>query len=319
MKITQSYFNLILKNYYLFENQPKIAVAVSGGPDSMALLFLLNVWIKKNKGSLIALIVDHKIRKESGKEAKKVCDYLKKYKIRSKILNINKKNVLKKTMSEARQNRFLKMVRYCKRHKFLHLFVGHHNNDNIETFLLRKIAGSNFEGLRSMQHKIIIKGIQILRPLLSFNKLAIIRFNKSNNIEYFEDPSNDNLDYSRVAVRKFLLQESTHISNIEKDFNLIQKYYPFYKQMLFQILHKINTHTFKDKIVVNYKKFKMMEKEIKIKIIEIIYKFLMPRRNTLRYSKVIKALDFIGKKNPIATNLAGMHINKSKIFISFVL
>ena len=93
MKITQSYFNLILKDYYLFEKQPKIAVAVSGGPDSMALLFLLNVWIKKNKGSLVALIVDHKMRKDSGKEAKMVCDYLKKHKIRSKIINISKKNV----------------------------------------------------------------------------------------------------------------------------------------------------------------------------------------------------------------------------------
>ena len=319
MKITQSHFNLVLKNHYLFERQPKIAVAVSGGPDSMALLFLLNVWIKKNKGSLVALIVDHKIRKESGKEAKTVCDYLKKHKIRSKILNINKKNVLKKTMSEARQNRFLKIVRYCKKHKFLHLFVGHHNNDNIETFLLRKIAGSNFEGLRSMQHKTILKGIQILRPLLSFNKLAIIRFNKSNNIEYFEDPSNDNLDYARVAVRKFLLKESIHISNIERDFNLIQKYYPFYKKMLFQILHKINTHTLKDEIVVNYKKFTIIEKEIKIKIIEIIYKFLMPERNTLRYAKVIKALNLIEKKSSITINLAGMHIRKSNFFISFML
>ena len=319
VKITQSYFNLILKNYYLFEKQPKIAVAVSGGPDSMALLFLLNVWIKKNKGSLVALIVDHKIRKDSGKEAKTVCDYLKKHKIRSKIINISKKNVLKKTMSEARQNRFLQMARYCKKYKFLHLFVGHHNNDNIETFLLRKIAGSNFEGLRSMQHKTIINGIQILRPLLTFNKLAIIRFNKSNNIEYFEDPSNDNLDYSRVTVRKFLLQESTHINKIEKDFNLIQKYYPFYKQKLFQNFHKINTHTFNDEIVVNYKKFAMIEKEIKIKIIEIIYKFLMPRRNILRYAKVIKALDLIEKKSSITTNLAGMHINKGNFFISFML
>ena len=85
MKITQSYFNRILKNYYLFENQPKIAVAVSGGPDSMALLFLLYKWITKNQGSLVALVVDHKIRKDSGKEAKMICDYLKKYKIRSKI------------------------------------------------------------------------------------------------------------------------------------------------------------------------------------------------------------------------------------------
>ena len=63
----------------------------------------------------------------------------------------------------------------------------------------------------------------------------------------------------------------------------------------------------------------MIEKEIKIKIIEIIYKFLMPRRNSLRYAKIIKALNLIGKKSSITINLAGMHINKSKIFISFVL
>ena len=317
MKITQSYFNLILKNYYLFENQPKIAVAVSGGPDSMALLFLLNKWITKNKGSLIALVVDHKIRKDSGKEAKTICDYLKKHKIRSKILNINKKNVLKKTMNEARQNRFLQMVKYCKRYNFLHLFVGHHNNDNIETFLIRKIAGSNFEGLRCIQYKTIINGIQILRPLLTFNKLDIIRFNQSKHIEYIKDPSNDNLDYTRVAVRKFLLKESIHIQNIEKDFNLVKKYYPYYKQMLFQVFHRINTSTFKGEIVVNCKKFEKIDKEIKIKIIEIIYKFLMPKKNNLRYIKVFTALKFIGKKSSITTNLAGMNICKGEFFISF--
>ena len=319
MKITQSNFNLILKKYYLFEEQPEIAVAVSGGPDSMALLFLLNAWIKKNKGSLIALIVDHKIRKESGKDTKTTHNYLEQHKIRSKIINISKKNVLKKTMSEARQNRFLQMIKFCKRNKLLHLFVGHHKDDNIETFLLRKIAGSNFEGLRSMQHKAIINGIQILRPLLTFNKLDIIRFNKFKNIQYIKDPSNDNLEYTRVAIRKFLLQETIYIQNIEKDFNLIQKYYPIYKQMLFQIFHKINIHTFKNEIVVNYKKFEIIEKEIKIKIIEIIYKFLLPRRNILRYAKIIKALSLIEKKSSITINLAGIYISKSKYFISFML
>jgi len=319
VKITQSYFFAILKNYYLFEKNPKIAVAVSGGPDSMALLFLLNEWIKRNKGSLVALIVDHKIRKESTQETKTVCVYLKKNKIKSKILNINKKNVLKKTMSEARQNRFLQMSKYCKRYKFLHLFVGHHKDDNIETFLLRKIAGSNFEGLRCIQHKTIINGIQILRPLLTFSKSEIIRFNKTNNIEYLKDPSNDNLDYTRVVIRKFLLEEPTHIQKIEKDFALIQKYYPYYKQMLFQIFHTITTRTFKDEIVVNYNKFKIIDKEIKIKIVEIVYKFLKPKRNNLRYAKVIQALNLIGKKSSITTNLAGIHIHKSKFFISFML
>ena len=52
----------------LFENNPVIAVAVSGGPDSIALVFLLKNWIRKNKGDLIALIIDHQIRENSFKE-----------------------------------------------------------------------------------------------------------------------------------------------------------------------------------------------------------------------------------------------------------
>jgi len=74
-----------------------------------------------------------------------------------------------------------------------------------------------------------------------------------------------------------------------------------------------------DTIVKTIKQYVKDKKEIKIKIIEIIYKFLMPRRNILRYAKVIKALDLIEKKSSITTNLAGMHINKGNFFISFML
>ena len=72
MNVTQNYFNKILKKNFLFELNPKVAVAVSGGPDSMAIVFLLNKWIKKNKGSLIALIVDHQLREDSNLEAKHI-------------------------------------------------------------------------------------------------------------------------------------------------------------------------------------------------------------------------------------------------------
>ena len=58
-------FNTFLNKKILFENNPKIAAAVSGGPDSIALVFLLKKWIKKKNGRLIALIVDHQIRKNS--------------------------------------------------------------------------------------------------------------------------------------------------------------------------------------------------------------------------------------------------------------
>ena len=69
MKILQNSFNKYLNKNYFFEKKPIIAVAVSGGPDSMCLIYLLNNWINENKGRMIALIVDHKIRKESRNES----------------------------------------------------------------------------------------------------------------------------------------------------------------------------------------------------------------------------------------------------------
>ena len=75
MKLTQSNFNTILKKNFIFEKKPKIAVAVSGGPDSIALVFLLSQWIKKNNGLLFALVVDHKLRIESQQESKNVKKY----------------------------------------------------------------------------------------------------------------------------------------------------------------------------------------------------------------------------------------------------
>ena len=89
---------LIEKNLYkslnkknLFESNPSIAVAVSGGSDSIALVFLLKNWIRKNKGELIAIIVDHQIREDSLQEACFVKKYLRKYNIQSLILKIPKK------------------------------------------------------------------------------------------------------------------------------------------------------------------------------------------------------------------------------------
>ena len=229
MKITQNYFNQILKNKFLFENNPKVAVAVSGGPDSMALVFLLKRWIKKNNGMLIALIVDHQIRTQSSLEAIKVKKYLSYHNIKSKLFKVNKKDIVKKTMSEARQNRFTKLINFCKTKNIFHLFVAHHYDDNLETYLIRKIAGSNFEGLHAMQLKTNINGLQLIRPLLKFNKIDILNYNKNHNISFVKDPSNFNIKYSRIAVRDFLIRKKHYKKQIEEDFRMIQFYFPFYK------------------------------------------------------------------------------------------
>ena len=170
MTVLEERFNKLINQKFLFENKPKIAVAVSGGPDSIALAFLLKKWLKKNNGTLIALIIDHQIRKNSFEEARLVKRYLIENNIHSLILKVSKKNILKGKMSQARENRFSKITKYCKKNNIFHLFIGHHHDDNIETFFLRKIAGSNFEGLNSIQEKTIYDCIQIIRPLLNFSK-----------------------------------------------------------------------------------------------------------------------------------------------------
>ena len=73
MKLNKENFNKLLKKKYTFENKPLVAVGVSGGPDSMGLLFLIKEWNKTARGNLIALIVNHNLRKESTQEALRIC------------------------------------------------------------------------------------------------------------------------------------------------------------------------------------------------------------------------------------------------------
>ena len=129
------FFKEIDKNF-IYENKPSIAVAVSGGPDSIALVFLLKKWINKKNGNLIALIVNHRIRKNSDLESKQVKDYLDANNIDSVILNVSKKKIYKTNMSQARENRFSKIVNYCQSKKIFSIFLGHHFEDNLETFIL---------------------------------------------------------------------------------------------------------------------------------------------------------------------------------------
>ena len=317
MKITQKFFNQNLQKNYLFETSPKIAVAVSGGPDSMCLVYLLNNWIKKKKGTLIALIVDHKIRKNSLKEATYINKYLKKLKIRSKIIQVNKHNIIKKNMNEARKNRFKNLIKYCEKKNILHLFLGHHHDDNLETYLLRKIAGSNFEGLRSIQNKSLVKQLRILRPLLDFKKKDILAFNYNNKINFIEDSSNYDFKYSRVLVRNFLSENPEFAENIIANFENIKKYYPLFKQMIFQVFNKVIYKIYNNSIVVENKNFFIQDTEIQNKIVEIIYKFLQPKRRNPRYQQIQLMIKLIKSKENLKTNLAGIIVKKDKFFISF--
>ena len=317
--------SIIEKNLYkslnkknIFETNPVIAVAVSGGSDSIALVFLLKKWIRKNKGKLIALIIDHQIRENSFKEASFVKKYLVNNNIQSLILRVPKKNVLKGKMIQARENRFIKIINYCKKNKILHLFIGHHCDDNVETFMLRKIAGSNFEGLNCMQEKTIYNDVQITRPLLKFTKKQILNYNKKMNLFYVNDPSNNDEKYSRIVVRNFIKKNPQYKKNIIQEFKLIRENYNDYKKMIFQIYNLINIEIHKNIIVFDSIKFLNLDQELQAKFTEITYKFFYPKKPFLRYQKVIKTLNKLCKTVNLSINLSNMKVQRNNKLIYFI-
>ena len=312
MKLNKVNFNILLNKKYTFENKPVVAVGVSGGPDSMALLFLIKEWNKTVRGNLIALIVNHNLRKESSEEALRVSILLKTLKIESKILSVNMKKIKKRNMNEARENRYNLLLSFCKNNNILHLFLGHHKDDNIETFLSRKVAGSDFNGLQSMSYITVREKICIIRPLLDFSKKEILKLNYQNQIPYINDPSNLNLNYTRPKIRKFLNETSTNINNeIKKEFREIKENSKFFNIMISEILIKNIFFTSKQNIKVKFKNFVDLDILFQEKIIKKIYNTLFEKTYFIRSIKIQLLIEEIKKDNFKVFNLKSMLVKKT--------
>jgi len=183
-----------------------LAVAVSGGPDSLALAYLAKCYSIKNKIKVKYFIVDHKLRKESSLEAKTVKSILKKININCKILKWNGKKPSKNIQAEARDKRYSLLANECKKSSIKYLLLGHHINDLFENFFIRLVRGSGLKGLISFSKntKYKDKDLNILRPLLDLEKKDLL--NISNKVFNFfvKDPSNINKDYKRTRIRNLL-------------------------------------------------------------------------------------------------------------------
>jgi tRNA(Ile)-lysidine synthase len=183
-----------------------LAVAVSGGPDSLALAYLAKCYSIKNKIKVKYFIIDHKLRKESSLEAKTVKSILKKIDINCKILKWNGKKPSKNIQAEARDKRYSLLANECKKSSIKYLLLGHHINDLFENFFIRLVRGSGLKGLISFSKntKYKDKDLNILRPLLDLEKKDLL--NISNKVFNFfvKDPSNINKDYKRTRIRNLL-------------------------------------------------------------------------------------------------------------------
>jgi tRNA(Ile)-lysidine synthase len=200
----------IFKIFKGFKNslniKEKLAIAVSGGPDSLSLAFLAKCYSLKHQVKVKYFIVDHKLRKESSQEAKEVKDILKKINIDCKILPWNGKKPLKNIQAIARDKRYSLLIDECKTNNIKYLLLGHHIDDLSENFLIRLVRGSGLNGLISFNKNSKYKdsNLNIARPLLDVDKKDLIYVAKKIFDFFIKDPSNKNKGFKRTRIRNLL-------------------------------------------------------------------------------------------------------------------
>ena len=144
-EINKSFTEIGLVEKY-YESKP-IALAVSGGPDSTALMFLISKSKKIKKNDVTILTVDHALRKESKNEVDLVKSNAKRIGFKCKILKWNGVKPSSGIQEAARKARYSLMLSWCEKNSVNKLFLAHHLDDQVETFLMRLSKGSGVDGL----------------------------------------------------------------------------------------------------------------------------------------------------------------------------
>ncbi len=181
-----------------------LAVAVSGGGDSLALLLLLSDWSRTSGCELHAVTVDHGLRPESAGEANWVAARCVELRVPHATLRWRDWNGKGNLQSEARSARRRLISDWAKENGISSIALGHTMDDQAETFLLRLARGSGVDGLSAMQMVSSDGGVDWVRPLLRLRRGDLRMYLRSREVSWLEDPSNQDLRFDRVRARQAL-------------------------------------------------------------------------------------------------------------------
>lgn len=199
--VADTEFAAALAGLARFEGRPLVAVAVSGGPDSLALTILADRWARERGGAVCALSVDHRLRPESAAELRLLAGWLRRRSIRHDILVWAGARPASGIEEAARAARYDLLAAWCRERGVLHLFLAHHREDQIETHLIRRRAGSGADGLAGMSALRELDGVRLVRPLLGFPKARLRALLKAEGQPWIADPSNRDPAFERARLR----------------------------------------------------------------------------------------------------------------------
>lgn len=190
----------------LLAPQETVVVAVSGGPDSMALLHALHYISEAWQLSLVVAHMNHKLRgAESDEEARRVARWARALGWPCEVADIDVKEHMQATSLSAqvasREKRYEFLLQVAERYNAHTIATAHHADDQAETVLMRLLRGSSSTGLGGIRIKRMLGDAVVVRPLLACYKAEIMQFCERHSIAYNIDSSNEKRDYFRNQVR----------------------------------------------------------------------------------------------------------------------
>ncbi|MCF6343841.1 MAG: tRNA lysidine(34) synthetase TilS [Devosiaceae bacterium] len=202
----------------------KIALGVSGGADSLALMLIVAKWVSKidETPQVFVYSVDHKLRPNSDKEVAYVIKQAKKLGLKAKALSWQGKKPTTGIQEKARIARYQLIKQAMKQDKVEILLTGHHAYDQAETILMRMAHSSGIKGLGGMNKFSKVEEVKIFRPLLEISPTLLHEIVANSDLRAINDPSNENKDFERIRWRK-ILPSLFELGLNERQFSIFSK------------------------------------------------------------------------------------------------
>lgn len=189
----------------LWNKEDKIAIALSGGVDSIVLFHLLVTEYKDSYKQLVVFHINHGLREESHEEAEFVERFVKDFDVKfyKEELNMSGLERDSHTSEEmlARELRYQAFNKMSKLEGVTKLLTAHHKNDQVENILMRLLTGRSIDHSLAICEEIEMAGLTIYRPLLNSLKAELEEYAKEKNLHYYVDATNFDTDYTRNNIR----------------------------------------------------------------------------------------------------------------------
>jgi tRNA(Ile)-lysidine synthase len=321
MDIREQFFGAI-SIHGLLKRGDSVLVALSGGPDSVALLHLLHEIRDEYRLRLAAAHLDHAIRAASPKDREFCRDLCRKLKIKFYSRRIDVVKIAKKERSNVeetgRKARYDYLGSLCAKYGYNKIATGHTMDDNAETVLFNLIRGTGLKGLAGIPPK----REKIIRPLLELKKYEIINWLKANRIRYRIDHTNRSVRYSRNRIRNNIIPEMEKINpeivkSLSRSAKNVTEYFEFIESVGVFFYENVLVEGGKSKIVLDLRKLSGYDKSlVKRVVLEAFYRLSEARKSpsfglSSRINETIEGRS--GTKSPLGQ---GIWIEKSQNRVS---